>query len=102
MSEYKNIARTVLLSQLKNIFRFLETGSRDHKFGATNIFGTLDDFIQIIFMSFLAMVDTSEDRVAKIYSNLWDGYQFPRTEVGCIAEPTSAYFSRLAESMIVE
>ena len=74
-SQYKSRGRftrrlTILLCNIDGMLRLLETRTRDHHLLAADGKSSFDDSIQIIFMSLLAMIDSSKDRIGEIDANL--------------------------------
>lgn len=60
----------MLLCDLHCVFRFFEIRASNHEFCATGINGTLQHVLEVIFMALFAIVDTLEDGVAEVDSNL--------------------------------
>jgi hypothetical protein len=60
----------MFFSQSYSVARFFEIRSRDHEFLTSNILCTLEDIFEIIFMSMLSVVVSTEDRVSEVYADL--------------------------------
>ncbi len=61
---------TILLGNVNCVLRLFKTRPCDHHLLAAHAECSFDNFVQIVFMCLLAMVDSSEDRIREIDANL--------------------------------